>query len=180
MYNRVVGWCVRCVRCVRYMEYLTPSHVARRVSSTATLHVSFLEKLSKVAQRRCGERTIREARAPVCVTRSRAGGCVRARSEGRIFVPTLRSIGVHESALWSRAVSVPLPPAGRGGAGAGRRAVCACAGASAGAGAACPHQSPRGGEAVRVCDSASDRPAASALRRKRIFLDNSANNLFLS
>ncbi|CAH2240854.1 jg27250 [Pararge aegeria aegeria] len=67
--------------------------------ATAPLHVSFLEKLSKVAQR-CDERAIREARARLCASSRLRRAGVRARKvKVEYFVPTPRSIGVHESAL---------------------------------------------------------------------------------
>lgn len=84
-------------------------HVATQAQAgavaTAPVHVSFLEKLSKVAQRRgavrrrCDERAIREAFcASVRASRLRSARVCARKVKVEYFVPTPRSIGVHESA----------------------------------------------------------------------------------
>ncbi|CAH0729849.1 unnamed protein product, partial [Brenthis ino] len=134
-------------------------------SFTETLHVNFLEKLSKVAQwcgaaACCDERAIREA-LRMCAARRDARAHVRhcdnevsrSRSHHRPHIPAERD--GRRCARASEPPPAPARPALISLPAAGKQFACAI-----------PRQ-------------LALRPPTT-LRRTRIFLDNSANNLFVS
>lgn len=154
--------------------------MAAGASSIATVHVSFLEKFSKLAQRRrlsVGEQFARH-RLSVCESSSRPDrACVGAR-EGRIFVPTRRSIGSTLAAVIMsgrglfHTASAAHPWKGTAGDVRVRRSLRQRR-------RGLPSSvSPRRGSGSRVQLRVSSAAGLSALRRTRIFLDNSTNNLF--
>lgn len=171
-------------------EVLVGRHVAgrrRRAATTATLHVIFLEKLSKVAQRSGARgagalrRAIREAPAHVwCLVA--IGERIRVRKVKVEYLSLLFGLLVFTSQRcdnevpWSRSLRPLNAPAERD----GRRCARASEPPPAPARPALISL-PAAGKRFACAAPCWLRPLApSALRRTRIFLDNSANNLFAS
>lgn len=161
-------------------------HVARgRASSTVTVHVSFLEKLSNVAHRRrrrgggreqfasgahvCGAVATRSAHAFVCVVKWRSN-----------ISPLLLGLLVFTSRRCDNELSSSrsLRSGGTSAERDGRRCAHASEPPPAPARPALISLPAAGKRFACATPCRLGLRAASALRRTRIFLDNSTNNLF--